>query len=174
MTVAMIVAVARNGVIGRGNALPWHLPADLKRFKDLTMGHCLIMGRRTYESIGRPLPGRRSIVLSRRGREAQAQDCVFARNLEEALRHAGSGKAFVIGGAQVFAEAFPFVKEVHLTRLHCDFDGDVFLPGLDLKEFMLHRAEEFAVADTMSYGFYQYHRRGSAREADCRAPVAGK
>ena len=133
MKVSVIVAAARNGVIGREGGLPWHLPADLARFKTLTMGHHLVVGRRTWESIGRPLPGRRMVVVSS-GRPELPEGVALARSLDEALAlaaAAGEEEAFVGGGAALFAEALPFADRLYLTRVLADVPGDVFLPAID-------------------------------------------
>ena len=133
--VALIAAVAANGVIGRGNRLPWRLPADLRRFKELTLGHALVMGRRTYESIGRPLPGRVTVVLTRDPAFAPPGVAV-ARNLDEALAAAaaacpGSGEVFVAGGAEVYAQALPRAGRLYLTRVEAEVEGDTRFPDFD-------------------------------------------
>ena len=133
MRVSLIAAVATHGVIGRDGALPWHLPADLARFKALTMGHHLIVGRRTWDSIGRALPGRRMVVVSRGTPELPAE-VVRAGSLAEALalaEAAGEDEAFVGGGAALFAEALPRADRLYLTRVLADVPGDVFLPPID-------------------------------------------
>jgi len=131
--VEIVVAVSDNGVIGRDGDLPWRLPEDLRRFKRLTLGHALIMGRRTFESIGRPLPERRNIVLSRAGAPGGRGDRAgveVAGSLEEALALAGPGeRRFVIGGAGVFADALPIAAQLHVTRVHARILGDVAWPG---------------------------------------------
>jgi dihydrofolate reductase len=129
----LIAAVAANGVIGRGNQLPWHLPDDLKHFKALTMGGCIIMGRRTYESIGRPLPGRTSIVVSRSLAAPPAPGVLLADSLDaaEALAGGAAGRAFIIGGAQLYAAAMPRVRIMHLTELEGTAEGDTFFPRWD-------------------------------------------
>jgi dihydrofolate reductase len=133
MILSCIVAVAQNGVIGRGNGLPWRLSADLKRFKELTTGHALIMGRKTFESIGRPLPNRTSIVLTR-DRAYKPSGAVVVHSLEEALeRCREEQEVFAIGGAAVFREALPRAQRLYLTRVHADVAGDVRFPGEDLE-----------------------------------------
>jgi len=123
----IIVAMDPDRVIGRDNQLPWQLPEDLKHFKRITTGHTLVMGRRTYESIGRPLPSRRNIVLSRQpGWEAPGVE--VHPNLESALATAGEGPIFIIGGAELFREALPRAAVLHLTRVHERFPGDVHFP----------------------------------------------
>ncbi len=124
-----IVAMADNGVIGRDNGLPWHLPDDLRRFKSLTMGHSLLMGRRTFESIGRPLPGRRNLVLTRNA-AWRAEGCETVATPEAALA-ATAGTLFVIGGAAVFRACWGFVERLELTEVHVNPAGDTVLEGFD-------------------------------------------
>lgn len=125
-----IVAMADNGVIGRDNGLPWHLPDDLKRFKALTMGHALLMGRKTFDSIGKPLPGRRNLVLTRNARWA-APGVEAVQTLDEALATAAASTLFVIGGAEVFSLAWPVVSRLELTEVHAEPAGDTVLEGFD-------------------------------------------
>jgi len=128
MILSCIVAMAENGVIGRGNSLPWRLPADLKRFQQLTTGHTLIIGRKTFESIGRPLPNRTSIVLTR-DRAYSVPGAVVVHSLDEALQRCrGEQEVFAIGGAAVFRESLPRAQRLYLTRVHADVAGDVRFP----------------------------------------------
>jgi dihydrofolate reductase len=127
----LIVARARNGVIGRDGTLPWHLSEDLRHFKKTTLGHPIVMGRRTWESIGRPLPDRRSIVLTRNPRWSapgveRADSLAQARAMCE-----GAAEVFVIGGAALFAEALPLAQRLFLTEIDADFEGDTFFPPID-------------------------------------------
>ena len=128
--VALVVAAADNGVIGRGGALPWHLPDDLRHFKALTLGKPVLMGRRTFESIGRPLPGRRNLVLSRAAAAragAGAVDVEYVASLEQACeRSAGAEELCVIGGAEVYALALPRATRIYLTRVHTELPGDAY------------------------------------------------
>ena len=133
--VSIIVAADEHGGIGRDGALPWHLPEDLKRFKALTMGKPIVMGRRTWESIGRPLPGRRSIVVSRRPGLALEGAEVYG-SLEAALEAvAGAPEACVIGGADIYRQALPYAHVVHLTRVHAVVQADRFLPAFDAADW---------------------------------------
>ena len=132
LPVSIVVAVADNGVIGRGNALPWDLPDDLQHFKRTTMGRPIIMGRKTYESIGRPLPGRLNIILTRDG-AWQTPGVSVATSIEQAIDLAegqalidGADSVMVIGGAEVYRQALPFTSRVFLTRVHGNVDGDAF------------------------------------------------
>jgi dihydrofolate reductase len=137
----LVAAVAANGVIGRGGQLAWHLPDDLRHFKALTLGRPIIMGRRTYESIGRPLPGRRSIVVSGTLDRPPAAGVHLARSLPEAADLAAAtsppGPAFVIGGAVLYAAAIPLVSVLHLTELDDPVDGDVYFPPFDRSAWRL-------------------------------------
>lgn len=137
MSVSIIVAIAEGGVIGREGGLPWHLPADLARFKRLTMGHTLLMGRKTYESIGRPLPGRHCIVLSRR-RGFRPPGVDVAADWKQALRAAPAGRElFVIGGAALYRLALPMARRLYMTRVHAAVEGDVLFPPCDLRQWLL-------------------------------------
>jgi dihydrofolate reductase len=126
----LIVAAAENDVIGRGNSLPWRLPADLRRFKALTLGTCVLMGRKTYESIGRALPGRTNLVLSR-SREFSPGDCTVVATLKDALIAAGTARPLkVIGGAEIYRLCMPLASRIHLTLVHTRIeDGDAFFGG---------------------------------------------
>jgi len=125
----LVVAAAENDVIGRGNALPWHLSADLRRFKAITLGHRILMGRKTQQSIGRPLPGRLNLVLSRSGGFA-APGCATVSSVEEALQAPGAGPLMVIGGAEVYRLCLPLADRIHLTLVHARIaDGDAFFAG---------------------------------------------
>jgi dihydrofolate reductase len=129
--ITLIVAVADNGVIGRDNALPWHLPEDLKRFKRQTMGKPIVMGRKTYESIGKPLPGRHNIVMTR-DTNYQRDGITVVHGVDEAVKAADDApEIMVIGGADLFRLFLPRAGRVHLTRVHAQVDGDVMWPPLD-------------------------------------------
>jgi dihydrofolate reductase len=126
----LIYARAANGTIGRDGKLPWHIPADLKRFKALTMGKPMVMGRKTFESFPRLLPGRRHIVLTR-DRNWQAEGAEVAHSVDEALALAGDGEVAVIGGAEINALLLPRATRVELTEVHADVPGDTVMPPLD-------------------------------------------
>ncbi len=129
--VVLIVAMARNRVIGKDGALPWRLPEDLKRFRSLTMGHPIIMGRKTYDSIGRALPGRRNIVISRQP-DLAIEGVETVTSLAAALEMtATADKVFVIGGQQIYQAALPIADRIELTQIDADFDGDVLFPEID-------------------------------------------
>jgi dihydrofolate reductase len=125
-----VVAATENDVIGRGNAMPWHLPADLAHFKAVTLGHPVLMGRRTFEAIGRPLPGRRNLVLSH-SRDLVVPGVEVVHGLDEAIAVAGDAtELMIIGGAALYALALPRTDRVHLTRLHMSVEGDAYFPAL--------------------------------------------
>jgi dihydrofolate reductase len=129
--ITLIVAVADNGVIGRDNALPWHLPDDLKRFKRLTWGKPVVMGRKTFESIGKPLPGRHNIIVTRDANYRRAEVTVV-HGIDEAVAAAnGAAEIMIIGGAELFRLFLPRATRVHLTRVHAEVAGDVVWPTLD-------------------------------------------
>jgi dihydrofolate reductase len=133
MIVSIIAALDEGGGIGFENQIPWHLPGDLSRFKKLTMGHHLILGRKTYQSIGKPLPGRKMIVLSRNP-EYELADGQVASSLQDALEmagDAGESEAFVIGGGELYQVALPLAERMYLTHVHTTIQADVFFPAFD-------------------------------------------
>ncbi len=137
MRISAIIAMSTNRVIGKNNQLPWHLPADLKHFKKITLGKPILMGRKTYESIGRPLPGRCNIVISR-DLQFQAPGCIVAHSIESALTTASEQKSeeiFIIGGALLFQETLPLTQRLYLTVIHQDIPGDTYFPELNLAEW---------------------------------------
>jgi dihydrofolate reductase len=148
----LIVAWSRARVIGRDGRLPWHLPEDLQHFKRITLGHPIVMGRRTWESIGRPLPGRRSIVVSR-DPQWQAPGAERAPGLAQAVAMcAGAAEVFVIGGAALFAEALPQAQRLFLTEIDADFEGDTFFPPADLSAWRESAREHLAPAGGRPFG----------------------
>jgi dihydrofolate reductase len=139
MILSLLVAADENNVIGKDNKLPWHLPDDLKFFKNLTWGMPILMGRKTYESVGRPLPGRKSIVITRTRDWAQ-EGVETVHSIEDAVEKAkafGAKEIFVIGGAEIFASTLNRADRVYLTRIHHQFEGDVFFPELSRNEWSL-------------------------------------
>ncbi len=124
-----VVAMARNRVIGKGNKLPWHFPADLKFFKQLTTGGTVIMGRKTFESIGRPLPDRENFVVSRTRAGREGNPSFFA-SFEEAAHHVKTPNAYIIGGADIFRQTLDKVDGIYLTRIDADYEGDAFYPEI--------------------------------------------
>ena len=156
---SIIVAMARNRVIGVDNALPWHLPEDLKLFKRLTMGHHIIMGRKTYESIGRPLPGRTTVIVSRDPGYA-VTGCLVARSLEEAVGLAtGDDEAFLVGGASLYAQALPLAARLYVTEIAGDFVGDAHFPALDGAAWRETSRVPQTGAEGQRFDFVVYERR---------------
>lgn len=154
----LIYARASNGTIGRDNALPWHLPADLRRFKALTMGKPMIMGRKTFESFPAPLPGRRHIVLTRDCKWT-APGAEVACNAAEALELAGNSQVAVIGGADVFAQFLPLAEWIELTEIHRDYPGDVTMPPLGPEWREVSREEHPAEEARPAYAFVTLARK---------------
>lgn len=149
--VTLVVAAAENDVIGRGNALPWRLPDDLKRFRRVTLGKPVIMGRKTFDSIGRALPGRANIVVTRDA-NYRRDGVVIVHDVEAALHAAGAApEVMVIGGADLFRALLPRAGRVHLTRVHASVDGDVRWPGLDAREWRRVSSEAHATDDAHAH-----------------------
>lgn len=131
MNLTLIAAMSQGRVIGKDNDLIWHLPDDLKHFKNLTKGHHVIMGRKTYESMGRPLPARTNIVITRQ-KDFKAPGCILVHTLEEAIRKAeGDSQPFVIGGGEIYKQALKYAQTIELTVVDAEFDGDTYFPEFD-------------------------------------------
>ena len=155
--ITIVVAASTNNVIGRAGGLPWRLPQDLRRFKALTMGKPVVMGRRTFESIGRPLPGRRNIVVSRRA-DLRLEGCEVVNSPEAALDLASAGQAdevMVIGGEQLYKALLPHTTRIHMTRVHKDVEGDAFFPELPPHEWRVVWSEPLPATSEqpLSYTF---------------------
>ncbi|MED0679893.1 dihydrofolate reductase [Aneurinibacillus thermoaerophilus] len=134
--ISIVVAMDQNRVIGKENKLPWHLPADLAHFKSLTMGHVIVMGRKTYESIGRPLPGRTNVILTKNP-DYQAEGCVVLHSVEEVLSRFSEDPIDVIGGTQIITLFLPLADTLYLTLIKASFPGDTYLPTIDMSEWEL-------------------------------------
>ncbi|MBN56486.1 MAG: dihydrofolate reductase [Thalassolituus sp.] len=163
----MIVAVAENGVIGRNNSLPWYLPNDLKYFKQTTMGKPVIMGRKTYESIGKPLPGRTNIVITRQA-DYQPEGVKVVNSVEAAKELAesvclidGQDEAMIMGGAEIYALSLPYTDRLYLTEVHADVQGDAFFPEYDKSRWQEVAREDFAAEgpNPYSYSFVVYEAK---------------
>lgn len=155
--IALVVAVARNGVIGAGNALPWRLPDDLKYFKALTMGHCVVMGRKTFESIGRPLPGRQNVIVTRQA-GYQVPGAEVAHSVEEALEACErKDEVFVIGGAELFRQLIDRASRLYMTEVLREFEGDVFFPEYDRTAWREVSRDRRHAGD-LEYHFVVYER----------------
>lgn len=163
--VSLIAAVASNGVIGREGRMPWHLPADLKRFKALTMGHAIVMGRKTFDSIGRLLPGRRTVIVTRqRGYRVEGASVVHA--VEEAIEQArDDDEVFVIGGGEIYAAALPMADRLHMTELELTPQGDAHFPPFDRSAWRETSRESHHAEDGTAFAFVVYDRARTPREA---------
>lgn len=161
--IAIIAAVSENGVIGVDNKLPWYIPDDLKRFKRLTNGNTVIMGRKTYESIGKPLPGRVNIVVSR-NKDLQIPGCLVVNSIVQAIKKAGKDKdVFIIGGGEIYNSGFIYADKIYLTKVHQEVEGDTTFPEIvewdEYKDMAwgwneTHREEK----EGFSYITYEYFR----------------
>jgi dihydrofolate reductase len=160
--ISFIWAMDENRVIGKNNQLPWHLPEDLKFFKRVTMGHPVAMGRKTHESIGRLLPGRENIVITR-NRDISCEGCTVIYSIEEFVTYCQekNDEVFVIGGAEIFRELLPVVNRLYITMIYEKFDGDTLFPEFSLEDFKLVLQEK-GIRDEKNpydYEFFIYHRR---------------
>ena len=169
-----IVVMAHNGVIGDKGGLPWRLPADLRHFRETTMGHAVVMGRRTWESIGRPLAGRRNLVLTRDPAFCPPLGCEAVRSVDELFaRLDDEGEAFVIGGAQIYRLLLPWTKRLYITRIDHEFEGDAYFPDVDWSRWRLV-SQRPGVTDERNpyrYEFLVYER--AETDGDGPSPDAG-
>ena len=153
MKISIIVALSENNVVGINNQLPWHLSADLKRVKSLTMGHHLIMGRKTHESIGKPLPGRTNVIITR-NRNYRSEGCTVVSGLKEALEISKSdSEVFIFGGGEIFLEALPLVNKIYMTRIHHHMDGDTHFPELNASEWKEISRQDFEADEKNNFNF---------------------
>lgn len=157
---SIIVAIAENGVIGNENKLIWRLPADLKFFKETTMGHPMIMGRKTFDSIGKALPGRRSLVITR-NKKFSAEGVEVFSSPEEVLKAVSPGEeAFVIGGAEIYRLLLPYCDKLIITRVHHTFEGDTFFPQIDYAEWKLLSSEQHSKDEKNAYDYtFEIYKR---------------
>jgi len=153
MTISIIVAMDKKGVIGLEGDLPWHLSADLKRFKAMTMGKPLIMGRKTHESIGRPLPGRKNIILTQ-SQEFKAEGCTVVHSLEEALLAAGEvDEVMIMGGSGIYDQSLDRANRLYITEVHADVSGDVYFPEFDRGEWVEIEREYHSADDKNDFDY---------------------
>jgi dihydrofolate reductase len=153
MTISLVVAASKNNVIGRDGGLPWHLPDDLRHFKRITTGKPVIMGRKTFESIGRPLPDRRNLVMTR-DPDFAAEGCEAVSTLTEAMDLvSGAGEVMIIGGGQVYRDFLPLADRIYLTRVLADVDGDTHFPQLDETVWQLVSSEHHNADEQHAYAF---------------------
>lgn len=153
MNLTLIAAMAKNRVIGKDNDLIWHFPDDLKHFKKLTSGHHVIMGRKTYESVGRPLPNRTNIIITRQ-QDYQAEGCLIAHDLESALALVeNDDQPFIVGGAEIYKQSLDFAKTIELTLIHSEYEGDTYFPDFDTNIWKLARGEKREADDKHAHPF---------------------
>ena len=153
MNLSIIVAVSENNLIGVNNGLPWQLSADMKRLKAITMGHHLIMGRKTFDSIGKPLPGRPIIIITR-NKDYKAEGCTVVSSLAEAINSVkNDDEPFVFGGGEIFKEGLPLVNKIYLTRVHGRFEGDTYFPELKKEEWREVSHEDFSADEKNNYSY---------------------
>lgn len=156
---SVIVAFANHHTIGINNTLPWHLPEDLKRFRSLTIGHHIIMGRKTFESLGRLLPGRVSVIVTR-NKDFKAEGALIAHNLQDALELAsGDEEPFVIGGAELYQEGLKHATKLYITEVHADFAGDAFFAEIDLSVWQLVESKDHLSTNGLEYSDLIYTRK---------------
>ena len=159
-SLSLIVAHAKNNVIGINNTLPWHLPEDLKRFRALTMGHHIIMGRKTYESLGRLLPGRTTIIVTR-NKNYKVEGALIAHSLQAALLlAAGDAEPFIIGGAELYVEGLKHASKLYITEVQADFAGDAFFPNVS-NVWQETGRESHISEHGLAYDYVQYVKKGS-------------
>lgn len=154
-SISAIVAMSQNRVIGINNQLPWHLPADLKHFKEITTGHPIIMGRKTFESIGKPLPNRTNIIVTRK-KDYVAAGCIVVSSIEAAIRVASiidSSEIFIIGGAEIFMVSLSIINRLYLTIIHDEIKGDVYFPELDSQQWREINATKHSSDDKNNYNY---------------------
>jgi len=153
MSISYIVAMDRNRVIGKDNSLPWRLPADLKFFKQTTMGHPIVMGRKTYESIGKPLPGRLNIIMTQ-NRDYKAAGCEVVYSVEELLKLSKQGEVFVTGGSELFRLFMPYVDRMYITEIEHEFAGDTWFPAFNKDEWQLTSSEQGIQDEKNPYTYF--------------------
>ena len=157
----IVVAAAENNVIGKDNQLLWHLPKDLRFFKQTTSGGTVIMGRKTFESVGKPLPNRRNIIITRQP-DFHAEGTEVVHSLETALEHCrDENRVFIVGGAEIYRQALPLTNELYLTRVHAAPEGDTYFPEVDLSgwELLWQEAHPADERHAHAFTFYHYRRR---------------
>lgn len=159
--ITIIAAIAENGALGKDNQLIWHLPADLKRFKKVTLGHHIIMGRKTFESLGKPLPNRTTIIITRNKNYTQ-KNCIVVNSLNDAIEAAKEDpNPYILGGAEIYKQAMKIAHKLDLTMVHHNFEADAFFPEIDLNIWQETSREDFKSDETnkYNYSFITYLRK---------------
>lgn len=159
MSISLIVAMAKNRTIGIDNTLPWRCPEDLKHFKALTMGHHMIMGRKTFDSIGKPLPGRTTVVVTRNP-ELKIEGCVMAHSLQEAIAACEGDEIFVVGGAEIYTQALPLADTLYISEIQQDVEGDAWFPEFDKSDWKEVARDQRSQSEPqpLEYHFVTYRR----------------
>ncbi len=153
MPFSIIAAISKNNVIGKNGQIPWHLPADLKHFKNLTMGHHIIMGRKTFESVGKPLPGRTNIIITRQ-KDFDAENCIVVHSLDEAIKSvAGDDEAFICGGAKIYKQSLDLdiAGKLYITMINEKFEGDTFFPEINMNVWKESERRDFEPDERNKY-----------------------
>ncbi|MCH4896583.1 dihydrofolate reductase [Marinilabiliaceae bacterium JC040] len=160
MEISIIVAASINNAIGKNNNLLCRLSNDLKRFKKITMGHHILMGRKTFESIGKPLPGRTTVIITRQ-KDYTQEGCKIANSIEEAINLCQDTEIFIIGGGEIYNQAFNIVNNIYLTRIHSIIDGDTFIPNIDDDNWQEVDREDFLKDEKneFDYSFINYKKK---------------
>ena len=159
-TISIIVAISNNNVIGNENKLIWHLPTDLINFKKLTMGHHIIMGRKTFESIGKPLPGRTSIVISK-NTNLKIDGCIVVNSIKDAINISkADDEVFIIGGAEIYKQTLEIADKLYITRIYNDFNGDTYFPDLNIENWNQIKKDDFLPDEKnkFNYSFFIYKK----------------
>ena len=155
---SLIVAIAKNRVIGVNNTLPWHLPEDLKRFRDLTTGHHSIMGRKTYDSLGRLLPGRTTVIVTRNP-DCKVEGAIVVNSLEAAIAACGDdNEAFLIGGAELYKDGLKLANKLYITEIDAEYEGDAFFPEFEINEWKAGERETHRAESGLSFSYITYQR----------------
>ncbi len=176
MSISIIVAMAKNRTIGVDNTLTWRCPEDLKHFKAITMGHHMIMGRKTFDSIGRPLPGRTTVVLTR-DINLKIEGCLIAHSLQEAIKAcADDTQIFIVGGAEIYAQALTHVDTLYITEIQQNVDGDACFPEFDASDWqeIAREARTQDLPQPLDYHFVTYRRKTVANINDCKSEALSK
>lgn len=161
MIISLIAALSENRVIGVNNQLPWHIPADLKRFRKITSGHPVVMGRKTFESVGQPLPNRHNVVITRQ-KDYQKEGITVVGSVEEALKlfENKEDEVFILGGGEIFNQTLPMANRLYLTWIHKNYEGDAYFPQPDLSEYDVTFEEK--LTDPVPFSFVNYERKKKA------------
>jgi dihydrofolate reductase len=163
MIVSMIAAMGQNRVIGKGNQMMWYLPMEFKYFKDTTLGHCLITGRKNFEAQGRPLPGRTNIIVTR-SKDLKIEGCVVVNSIQEGIDYAkaqGETEAFITGGGQIYKEGLLYADKIYLTEVDFTEDGEVFFPEFDESDYVksLVKSEDVSEKNSLKWNAYLYTKK---------------